>query len=228
MMLEASRAPTRRVPVHHRPHPRRIRRPHQRAGHRRRYLEGRRGHTVGRARLICSTRWRAGRREQAALANSLTAPDSPRPDAAVPTPALPTAVVTTLALIPAAVTRGAEDQTLLHGLLAHQSEHELDVVQQIVRAAQDGFLSRSTLTGFTETLTAALTRLHSFEATYYLLYNAAQTVQATWVTYDWSRVDVIHLAFCKAMQLNTAAYMRYAVASCVRVRDLPRCGGKKC
>ncbi len=62
-------------------------------------------------------------------------------------------------------------------------------------------------------MTAALALVHSFEATFYLLYNASQTVQATWVTYDRARTDPTHLAFCKAMQLKTAAYMPYAVAS---------------
>ncbi len=145
---------------------------------------------------------RRRRREQAALADDiLTAPDSPRPSAVAPTPVLPRAVVTTLALIPAAVTPGAQDRTLLHGLFAHQSEHKLETVQQIMRADQDGFLSRSTLTGFTETVTAAWKRLHSFEATYYSLYNAAQTVQASWVTYDRSRVH----ALCSSRRRRTCA-----------------------
>ncbi len=132
--------------------------------------------------------------------------------------ATPAAVVTTLALIPAT----AEQPELLHGLLASQSELELEGVQEILRAAQDEFTSRISLNAFTQTLTAALGLVHSFEATYYLLYQAAQTVQATWATYDRVRLDPIHVAFCKAMQLKTAAYMRFAVASCVKVRELPR------
>ncbi len=54
--------------------------------------------------------------------------------------------------------------------------------QSLCGAAQDGFTNRISLTAFTQTLTASLGLVHSFEATYYLLYQAAQTVQATWVT----------------------------------------------
>jgi hypothetical protein len=81
---------------------------------------------------------------------------------------------------------------------------------------------RISLSALTQTLTAAFALVHSFEATYYLIYHAAQTVQATWVTYDRARTDPIQMAFYRAMQLKTAAYMRHAVALCVKVRELPR------
>ncbi len=75
---------------------------------------------------------------------------------------------------------------------------------------------------FTATLTVALSRLHSFEATYYVIYHAGQTVQATWVSNDRARTYPTHVAFCKAMQVKTTAYMRYAVAFCATLLDLPR------
>jgi hypothetical protein len=113
-----------------------------------------------------------------------------------------------------------EEQTLLYGLLAQQSETELTVVQGLVEAAKVGFPSKAILTTFTRTLTEALGRLHSFEATYYLIYYPAQTVQAMWVIHDRNRVDAVHTSFSKALQLKTASYMRYSVAACTKVREL--------
>jgi hypothetical protein len=55
-----------------------------------------------------------------------------------------------------------------------------------------------------------------------LLYQTGQTVQATWVIYDRMRADPVQIAFCRAMQLKTAAYLRFAVASCSKARDIPR------
>ena len=102
---------------------------------------------------------------------------------------------------------------LLHGLRSIQTETELGEVQVLLREAQDGFTNRGSLSTFTQTLTTTLGQVHSFEATYYLIYQTGQTVQATWVIYDRMRADPIQIAFCRAMQLKTAAYLRFAVAS---------------
>ena len=110
----------------------------------------------------------------------------------------------------------------MHGLLVSHPEHELDVVQRIVEVAKDGFPSRISLSAFTVTLTEALSRSHSFELSYYLIYHAGQTVQATWVAHDRVRADPIHAAFCKAMQTKMLAYMKYATAFCASVREMPR------
>jgi hypothetical protein len=96
------------------------------------------------------------------------------------------------------------------------------IVQELVEAAKVGFPSKATLTTFTRTLTEALGRLHSFEVTFYLIYYPAQTVQAMWVVHDRARTDAVHLAFAAALQIKTAAYMRYSIAECVRVRELAR------
>jgi len=100
-------------------------------------------------------------------------------------------VVTTLALVPMDV----EAPELLHGLLATQTEAELETVQVLLREAQDGFTNRVSLSTFTQTLTITLGQVHSFEASYYLLYQTGQTVQATWVIYDRMRADPVQIVF---------------------------------
>ena len=92
---------------------------------------------------------------------------------------------------------------LLHGLRSIQTETELGDVQVLLREAQDGFTNRGSLSTFTQTLTTTLGQVHSFEATYYLIYQTGQTVQATWVIYDRMRADPVQIAFCRAMQLKT-------------------------
>ncbi len=106
-----------------------------------------------------------------------------------------------------------ETPELLHGLLSVQTEAELENVQVLLREAQDGFTNRVSLSTFTQTLTTTLGQMHSFEASYYLIYQTGQTVQATWVIYDRMRADPVQIAFCRAMQLKTAAYLRFALAS---------------
>ena len=43
-----------------------------------------------------------------------------------------------------------------------------------------------------------------------------------WVVHDRARTDAVHMAFARALQAKTAAYMRYSIAECVKVRELAR------
>ena len=149
---------------------------------------------------------RTRRLQQAALGNDTEADEPTRPGTPTPTSSLPSAgaartepEITTLALSSHTGTV-VEEQTLQHGLLAQQSEAELTVVQGLVEAAKVGFPSKAILTTLTRTLTEALGRLHSFEASYYLIYYQAQTVQAMWVVHDRARSHRCgaHHGFCQS------------------------------